>query len=52
MKTSIIIGLLIGAMAFPMIIIPLMGVGIVVWSFYILFHDIIWQGLHHRKHAE
>ncbi len=52
MKTSIIIGLLIGAMAFPMIIIPLMGFGIVVWGFYVLFHDIIWQSLHHQKHAE
>ncbi len=52
MKTSIIIGLLIGAMAFPMIIIPLMGIGIVVWGFYVLFHDIIGANLHQHRHTE
>ncbi|MCF6352924.1 MAG: hypothetical protein L3J06_07925 [Cyclobacteriaceae bacterium] len=50
MKTSIIIGLLIGAMAFPMIIIPLMGFGIVIWGFYVLIHDIIFRSLH--QHTE
>ncbi len=52
MKTSIIIGLLIGAMAFPMIIIPLMGFGIVVWGLYVFFHDIIWLNLHSHRHIE
>ena len=53
MKISILIGLLIGAMAFPMIIIPLTGVGMVVWGFYVLFHDIIGSRLHHHhRHTE
>lgn len=46
MRTSIIIGLLIGTMAFPMIIIPLIGIGAVIWGFYVLFHDIIMPSLH------
>ncbi len=49
MKTSILIGILIGAIAFPMIIIPLMGVGVVIWGFYVFFHDILGSMLHHHE---
>lgn len=52
MRTSIIIGLLIGSIAFPMIIIPLMGIGAIIWGFYVLFHDIVWPSLHHHRHTE
>lgn len=47
MKVSILIGLLVGAMAFPFIILPLVGVGMVVWGFYVIFHDIVGSSLHH-----
>jgi len=52
MKISIIIGLMIGAMAFPMIFIPLTGIGIIVWGFYVLFHNIIMPNLHHHNPTE
>lgn len=52
MKVYILIGLLIGAMAFPMIIIPVTGFGMVIWGFYVLIHDIIGHNLHHHNHTE
>ncbi|MCB0494524.1 MAG: hypothetical protein KDC79_00185 [Cyclobacteriaceae bacterium] len=53
MKISILLGLLVGAMAFPFIILPLTGVGMVVWGFYVLFHDIAGQHLlHHHRHTQ
>lgn len=50
MRTSIIIGLMIGTIAFPMIVIPLMGIGAIIWGFYVLIHDIIMPSLHHNHH--
>lgn len=52
MRTSIVIGLMIGTIALPMIVIPLMGIGAVLWGFYVLFHDIVWPSLHHHHHAD
>jgi hypothetical protein len=34
--TSIVIGIIIGTMLFPMILIPLMGIGVVIWALYLL----------------
>ena len=49
-KTSILIGILIGTMAFPMIIIPLMGIGVVVGAIYLLIHDVIMPSFKHHHH--
>jgi hypothetical protein len=45
---SIVIGIVIGAMLFPMITIPAMGISIVVWAFCLLIHEIIKRI--HRDH--
>ena len=54
MKTSIaisiVIGILVGTMAFPMIMIPLMGIGVIVAVFYLLIHDVIMPYLQHDNH--
>lgn len=47
---SILIGIVVGAMAFPMIMIPLMGIGLVIAAYYLLIHDVIWPSLHHPHH--
>jgi hypothetical protein len=48
--TSILIGILVGTMAFPMIMIPLMAIGVIVAVFYLLIHDFIMPALHHHHH--
>jgi hypothetical protein len=48
--TSIIIGIIIGTMLFPMILIPLMGIGVIIWAMYLLIHDVIMPYLHEHKH--
>ena len=48
--TSIVIGIIIGTMLFPMILIPLMGIGVVLWAFYLLIHDVIMPYFHHHNH--
>jgi len=48
--TSILIGILVGTMAFPMIMIPLMGIGVIVAVFYLLIHDVIMPALHIGQH--
>lgn len=48
--TSIVIGIFIGTMLLPMILIPLMGIGVVVWAIYLLIHDIIIPYIHERMH--
>ena len=48
--TSIVIGIIIGTMLFPMILIPLMGIGVVVWAIYLLIHDVIMPYLHQHNH--
>ena len=48
--TSIVIGIIIGTMLFPMILIPLMGIGVVIWAIYLLIHDVIMPYIHERKH--
>lgn len=48
--TSIVIGIFIGTMVLPMILIPLMGIGVVVWAIYLLIHDIIIPYIHERMH--
>ncbi len=47
--TGLLIGLIIATMIFPMIMIPFMGIGIVIWGLYILLHDIIWNNIIHAK---
>ncbi len=50
MKKSILgllIGMIIATMIFPMIMIPFMGIGIVIWGLYILVHDIVWNNMMH-----
>ncbi|GEM_PF-7015952 len=47
---SVLIGMLVGAMAFPMIIIPVTGIGVVIAAYYLLFHDVIWPSLHSHNH--
>jgi hypothetical protein len=48
--TSIVIGIIIGTMLFPMILIPLMGIGVVIWALYLLIHDVIMPYIHENKH--
>jgi len=48
--TSIVIGIVIGTMLFPMIIIPLMGISIVVWALCLLIHEIIKRISQHHNH--
>ena len=48
--TSIVIGIIIGTMLFPMILIPLMGIGVVIWAIYLLIHDVIMPYFHEHKH--
>lgn len=48
--TSIVIGIIIGTMLFPMILIPLMGIGVVIWAIYLLVHDVFMPYLHEHKH--
>ena len=48
--TSIVIGIIIGTMLFPMILIPLMGIGVIIWAIYLLVHDVIMPYLHEHKH--
>lgn len=48
--TSILIGIIVGSMAFPMIMIPLLGIGVIIAVFYLLIHDVIMPALHHHNH--
>jgi hypothetical protein len=45
MKTSVtisvIIGIILGTMFFPMIMIPLVGIGVVVAAIYLFMHDVV-----------
>jgi len=45
---SILIGIVIGTMLFPMIMIPLMGIGVVVAALYLVVHDVIMPSFHHN----
>ena len=49
--TSIVIGIIIGTMLFPMILIPLMGIGVVIWAIYLLIHDVIMPYIQERTHG-
>jgi len=46
---SILIGIGIGATLFPMIIIPVMGIGLLLWAVYLLVHDIIMPFIHQHN---
>lgn len=48
-KASILIGILLGVMLFPMIMIPLMGVGVVVAAIYLVAHELIMPLFHHHQ---
>jgi hypothetical protein len=50
LTTSIVIGIIIGTMLFPMILIPLMGIGVVIWAIYLLIHDVIVPRFQHHNH--
>jgi hypothetical protein len=50
LTTSIVIGIIIGTMLFPMILIPLMGIGVVIWAIYLLVHDVIVPRFQHHNH--
>ena len=50
LTTSIVIGIIIGTMLFPMILIPLMGIGVIIWAIYLLIHDVIMPRIQHRNH--
>jgi len=51
MKTSILIGILLGVMLFPMIMIPLMGAAVVIAAIYLVVHDLIMPLFtHHHDH--
>jgi hypothetical protein len=39
-RTVILISLLIGTMLFPMIIIPIIGIGIILWVLHLIFSTI------------
>ena len=49
--TSIVIGIIIGTMLFPMILIPLMGIGVVIWAVYLFIHDVIIPRFKHHEHT-
>jgi hypothetical protein len=50
---GLVIGMIVATMIFPMIMIPFMGIGIVIWGLYVLLHDIIWNNIiHARKESE
>ena len=48
-KTSVIIGLLIITMVFPMVMIPVMGIGVVIWGIYELFHVVTTPKIQHHS---
>jgi len=49
-KTSVLIGILLGIMLFPMIMIPLMGGAVVIGAIYLVIHDLIMPVFRHHNH--
>jgi hypothetical protein len=42
---SAVIGVILLTSAFPMIVIPFMGVSIVIWALYLLIYRVIWPAI-------
>lgn len=51
MAISVLFGLLLGIMLFPMIMIPLMGGAVVVGAIYMVVHDVILPMFPHQHHT-
>lgn len=47
-STSVVIGILLGVMLFPMIMIPLMGIAVVIGAIYLIVHDVIMPTFQHH----
>ena len=42
---SAIIGVILLTSAFPMIVIPFMGISVVIWAVYLLFARVLWPAI-------
>jgi Na+-transporting methylmalonyl-CoA/oxaloacetate decarboxylase gamma subunit len=49
---SILIGILLGTMLFPMIMIPVMGIGVVIAALFLLVRDVVMPLFHSHNHEQ
>jgi len=49
-RTAILISLLVGAMLFPMISIPMIGIGVILWVLHMIFSPISKKIRHKISH--